>query len=155
MAKGLEALDSLIRRVEVVLQVVQDNTLISDIVARNESRIVALNTEDQLEKRGVNSLGISISSYAPYAPKTVYLKRKKGQPWDRVTLRDTGRFHSTFQLKIDQSGFSIISDDKLSAELSSKYGPQIFGLTPENVGNLAKSIILPELLEEINKRLLL
>ena len=154
MAKGLQAIDNLIRRLEVVQEVLADNSLVQEILTRNEGLIVALNTENQLEEKGVNSLGIGIHTYAPYSPKTVYLKQKKGQPWNRVTLRDTGRFHQSFRLQFTQEGFIITSDSDLTPELVNKYGPNIFGLTPESKGYLIRSIILPELLTEINKRLL-
>lgn len=154
MAQGLQAIDNLIRRVEVVQQVLEDNSLVRDILLRNEGLIVALNTDDQLEEKGLNSLGIGIHTYAPYAPKTVYLKQKKGQPWNRVTLKDTGNFHRSFRIQFTEDGFSIVSDSSLTPTLVNKYGPNIFGLTPENKGYLIRSIILPELLNEINKRLL-
>lgn len=154
MARGLQAIDNLIRRLEVVQEVLADNSLVQEILTRNEGLIVALNTESQLEEQGVNALGVGIHTYAPYAPKTVYLKQKKGQPWDRVTLRDTGKFHQSFRLQFTNDGFVITSGSDLTPELVNKYGPNIFGLTPESKGYLIRSIILPELLTEINKRLL-
>lgn len=151
---GVPSIDDLIRRVEDIQQVLLNNSLIQDIIRRNEGLIVDLNTEEQLQNHGVNSLGVSINSYAPYSPKTVYLKQKKGQPWNRVTLRDTGHFHGTFQIGFLPDGFQISSADSLTPTLTSKYGDEIFGLTEESKEYLKKSITLPELLEELNKRLL-
>lgn len=151
---GLNSITSLIARVEKVQNSLEDFTLVSTIVRENEGEVLELNTDSQLFEQGVNSLGVSIHSYAPYAPKTVYLKQRKGQPYDRVTLRDTGNFHRSFFLQYQRDGFSIYAKDQVTLDLVDKYGEAIFGLTQESKGYLAKFIILPNLLTELRKQLL-
>lgn len=66
--------------------------------------IIDMVANDQLYERGINGRGVEISSYEPYHMSTIRIKLEKGQPVDRVTLRDTGRFHRSFRLKTDAEG---------------------------------------------------
>ena len=50
----------------------------------------------------------------PYAPRTIYNKTRKGQPTDRVTLKDTGEFYNSLRIEFDENGFRIVSDDDKS-----------------------------------------
>lgn len=63
-----------------------------ECVRENEAVVIDANAEEQLFERGENRLGVSIADYQPYSPVTVEEKRLRGQPYNRVTLRDTGRF---------------------------------------------------------------
>lgn len=73
-------------------------------------------------------------SLGVYAKKTIQRKIKKGQPYDRVTLRDTGDFQKSISLKISQKGFTFIASDYKTEELQSRYGADILGL-PTTVWN--------------------
>ena len=72
-----------------------------DCVRENESVIVDMNAEEQLYEHGQNRLGVDISDYQPYTRRTVEIKKIKGQPYDRVTLRDTGEFEASFFIRYD------------------------------------------------------
>lgn len=63
-----------------------------------------------------------------YKPATVRIKRKKGQPYDRVTLEDTGFFQSSIFFVVKEPVISITSSDVKSKHLEEEYGPNIFGL---------------------------
>lgn len=63
-----------------------------------------------------------------YRPATVKIKKMKGQPYDRVTLKDTGFFHSTIFLVVGQNDFGVTSTDRKGPWLVDKYGDSIFGL---------------------------
>lgn len=102
-----------------------------DEVREIESDVVELNYEDQLYNRGVRSDGKKIRP--GYTPFTVRLKGYKGQPTDRVTLRDEGDFHASFSLEFERDQFSIYAGDWKEAKLKEKYGEQIMGLTDKNI----------------------
>lgn len=91
-----------------------------------EDEILYHNTEAQLYQRGVDSTGRPVKP--PYTPYTVQLKRQKGQPTDRVTLRDTGDFHDSFEVLWLLEGFLISATDWKSTMLGNMYGEAIFGL---------------------------
>lgn len=116
------------------------------IVADNEQTIVRWNAENQLFEKGENRLGIRIDSYQPYTPLTIQIKKDKGQPYDRVTLRDEGDFERSFYIEFFSDGFRIYAFDSKVDELTDKYGSEILGLNEENFEKLI-DIIRPLILE--------
>lgn len=113
--------------------------------------ILDANSEDQLFEQGINRLGVDIMDYAPYSPLTIEIKEEKGQPTDRVTLRDYGDFESSFFLEVNDTQFEIKASDFKTEELIKKYGKEILGLTNENIAKLIWQYIYPDLLEKVKK----
>ena len=103
MAQGLNAILNLRAKLSAINDSLRDNTLVIASLSKpiNEAQICELNSEKQLYDYGVNALGVDISDYQPYAPLTIGIKRSKGQPSDRVTLRDNGDFHGSFFWCVD------------------------------------------------------
>ena len=64
----------------------------------------------------------------PYKPSTRAIKRKKGQPTDRVTLKDTGSFYDRIFVDIGTEVFNVGSEDNKESILTGEYKPTIFGL---------------------------
>ena len=97
-----------------------------------QDEIIRLNTEDQLEEDGVDSLGRQLGEYSPY---TVEIKRSKGQRTDHITLKDTGAFYGSFKVVVNSRGYTIEADDRSLYEvpLTDSFGLDILGLTDENV----------------------
>lgn len=126
---------------------------VQQIIYDNEAYIVDLNAEEQLYEQGINNLGVSISDYAPYSPVTIEIKKAKGQPTNRVTLRDEGDFESSFFLEVGQNQFEIKASDWKTEELIKKYGRQILGLTNENIEKLIWDFIYPDLLSKLKNEL--
>ena len=139
-----------------VMKVNEDLTsgkMIQKIIQEHEAEIIDMNAQEQLFESGENSLGVSIASYAPYSPITVEIKRLKGQPTNRVTLRDEGDFESSFYLVISDKQFEIKASDWKTEGLVEKYGSSILGLTKENIASLTWDYIYPELMETFKKEL--
>lgn len=122
--------------------------LIQNIIWDNEAYIVDLNAEEQLYEQGINRLGVEIADYAPYSPVTIAIKEAKGQPTNRVTLRDGGDFESSFFLEVGNKQFEIKASDFKTEDLIMKYGRQILGLTDENIAILIWQYIYPDLINE-------
>lgn len=148
---GLNSITSLMSSVATVEENLDNGNYTKDAVVENEKDIVRLNV-DQLYLEGINSLGVSIDSYAPYSPLTIKMKTAKGQPVDRVTLRDTGDFHRGFHVVADSGGFIITSSDGKTDDLMSKYRGSVFGLTKDNKG-IASQIIYPSVLQKIRQEI--
>lgn len=127
---------------------------LEEIIVSLESVIVQLVSEEQLYKQGINGKGIEIMSYAPYAYSTIKNKKRKGQPTNRVTLRDTGAFHKSFFIVFDEGGFYITAEDKKLKALEAKYGEAIFRLTNENLTYLLRNYVRPMLTERLKNKLL-
>lgn len=110
--------------------------------------IVSLNTQDQLFNKGIRSDGSDITP--PYSAYTISLKQAKGQPTDRVTLKDTGEFYDSFVAFVDGSKDIIIDSNPIKVDeqgfetnLLEKYGERVEGLTLENQAIINEKILLP------------
>lgn len=87
----------------------------------------------------------------PYAPRTIYNKTRKGQPTDRVTLKDTGEFYNSLHIEFDENGFRIVSDDDKSKYLIAKYGGPILRLPNEDLTRFLRFYIRPALAERMKE----
>lgn len=143
------AFDKYIAAVEQFIS--STDQIILEAVEEHERDILDLNREMQLYILGEDSRGEKVTP--PYTPYTVYLKRQKGQPYDRVTLQDTGAFHRSFRLKIREKDFIIGATDEKTRKLVAKYGVAIFGLNDEHVEQVAEDIAGPALEEALKKAL--
>lgn len=142
-----ETIDSLIRELQTFENEV--DKLVLDIVEENKDLVLDMNTKDQLFERGINSKGEKINP--PYTPFTVRQKRIKGQPTDRVTLRDEGDFHSSFYMKRSAEQIEISATDSKTEALVWQYGDEIFGLSPDNLEEISENYVKPELEKHIQK----
>lgn len=144
-------IDDLKKRVMMFNDGLTSGEFIKDIVEENEAFIVELNSEEQLFEKGITSTGVSIADYAPYSEVTVEIKRQKGQPVNRVTLRDEGDFHASFAIKADNEQFEIVANDWKVKDLTLYYGDEILGLTDDNIVVVARDFVYPELMEKAKK----
>ena len=128
----MKLIDNLRQRVTEFNELLQSGRLIQSIILENEYVITDMNSEDQLYEQGVNRLGVNIMDYAPYSPLTIEIKKEKGQPYNRVTLRDEGDFEQSFYVEADRQQFTIKAADWKTEDLIQRYGRQILGLTEEN-----------------------
>lgn len=147
---GLNAIKNLIGALETTEQNLSGGVYIKEAVTQNQEQIVSKNV-GQLYDKGENSLGVGINTFAPYSRYTIYLKTKKGQPTDRVTLRDTGAFHRSFTVVAEQDQFYITATDDKTEELVKKYGPEIFGLTPENRLDISWNLLFPVVSKQVRE----
>lgn len=142
-----------LRNLEYRLRAFKDNlpTMLEDIVRDKEDVIVSAIADDQLYRRGINGRDEKIMDYAPYKPRTIQIKKKKGQPTTRVTLRDTGDFHNSMFVVFDAEGFYITASDDKTEELVEKYGEEIFRLTDKNFTRIVRSHIRKELVKRLKQ----
>ena len=130
-----------LRNLEYRLRAFKDNLpmLLEDIIRDKEDVIVSAIANDQLYRRGINGKGEKIMDYRPYTATTVRIKKKKGQPTTRVTLRDTGDFHESMFVVFDAEGFYVTASDDKTPELVEKYGDEIFRLTDKNLTRIIRA----------------
>lgn len=98
--------------------------------------IVFLNTDDQLGKEHVDSLGNSL--FNVFTNRTYYSqndpKGRGGQPY---TLNDTGAFWDSFTVAVQQGRITIDANPfKDGDNLFDAYGNEIVGLNDENLQTL-------------------
>ena len=114
--------------------------------------ITDLNTKVQLFDYGEDSRGVQLAAIGGgYAPSTIRIKRKKNQPANRVTLKDTGDFYKSFDITVHaNASFTIGADtDKGDTDLTDRWGSEIVGLNGEHV-----TLVLELLEEEFYKEVL-
>lgn len=116
-----------------------------------KSLIEELNTENQLFQQGRSGQGLAI--VPAYRPMTVRIKKAKGQPFNRVTLRDTGDFHRSIQAVWRRAGeIEIQAGDSKANDLKDKYGDDILGLNDDSLTRL-RDKLRPILIENLRKSL--
>lgn len=124
--------DAVSRRQECFEWAVDDFTLSEMMVSMMQERLFGT---------GTNSDGTEIRPF--YTRYTQEIKEEKGQPYDRVTLKDTGAFYAAMYAEADGDKVVFGSTDEKTDEdtgdifltqerLEEKYGDRIFGLTEEN-----------------------
>jgi len=126
------------------------NALLRKIVQKPEIKafILRLNRQ-QLYNKGEDSKGESLGEYSPF---TIEEKRSKGQPFDRITLFDSGEFYNSFYIKVSGNEIEILSDPIKDdgTNLLREFGEDILGLTEEDQDKLSE-MIEPMLAAEILK----
>ena len=78
---------------------------------------------------GVTAKGDYITP--PYTRRTVREKQQKGQPADRVTLRDKGGFYRGLYVRVEGNNVVAGSTDPKADDLQDKYGADIFTIGGE------------------------
>lgn len=149
----MNLISSLRERVVELNNKLASGLIVRDIIDSGEvtAFIIDANAEEQLFEQGINRLGVDIMDYRPYTPLTIAIKEEKGQPTNRVTLRDEGDFESSFYLEVGDKQFEIKASDFKTEDLIKKYGRQILGLTNENIAKLIWQYVYPNLLTKAKK----
>ena len=123
--------------------------VILDQVRNEESFVVRLQADQMFD--GYRGDGREIRPM--YAPSTVLIKRQKGQPTQRVTLRDTGDFHDSIVIEYGPTEFRLDATDEKRPYLAGKYGEQIFGLDDVALDRLINKVREP-IIRELQKMML-
>lgn len=127
------------------------NGLIKEAFNEQKKLIVKYNADEQMYKLGQDSKGSVIRP--AYAKSTIRLKKAKGQPTKRVTLKDTGAFHKTLIVTPHDDYLEISSDESYAWRLIEKYGDDILGIQEELLKDFVKLHVLPKIQEQANKKL--
>lgn len=148
--QGLDAIENKLKK----MQEARDNMprFAIDALIENEAFVLDMIFEEQLYMEGVNGRNVPIMDFQPYSPATIWYKEQKGQPTDRVTLRDEGDFASDGDIeRLDDLTAEVISRDWKSDHLQRKYGKEILILKPDNLNELREYYIKPELLKKMQE----
>lgn len=103
--------------------------------------------QEQLYNDGENGNGQSLGEYSKatiYGTSNFKGKIEKNQPYDRVTLKDTGAFYKSMQL-IRQNNYKFtVQVDNVSSgvDLRDIYGDAIVELNDENFENVCAMVVI-------------
>lgn len=117
-----------------------------------EAEIIDFNVEDQLYERGIDSRGKSLGEYANFTKEK---KEQEGKPFDRVTLRDEGDFHRSFNVKFGVDRFQIEASDSKTEDLQQDWGDEILGLTDQNLDHIKNDFIRPNMQKAFRAKILI
>lgn len=131
----MTVIDTLIDKVEQLEESLP--MIILNVVKEEQDFVISLNVDSQL-MRGFDGEGKKVTP--KYKPATVKLKKKKGQPHDRVTLRDEGDFQGSFYLEFENGQFWVKTTDHKQVWLLKRYGEQVLGLNEESLQLLINHI---------------
>jgi hypothetical protein len=131
------------------LRAVNYKVIVRNAVKEHEKVVILLQQEQMFH--GDDSIGGEIDP--KYTPFTIQQKRKKGQPTDRVTLKDTGSFYREMFVKYGREDFIVSSRNRKRLKLERKYGTDIWGLTGASLSILAKEMF-PAISFDINEALM-
>lgn len=137
-------ISGLIDKFKKVGEELDTGTIAKKIVRDNDNILIDMNAQDQLYANGVNRLGVRIDEYQPYRPLTIQVKIEKRQPYDRVTLKDTGEFYDSFYVETAEDRFYIKASDEKTNWLIKKYGAEIFGLTNDSLAEFINDYVKDE-----------
>lgn len=111
-----------------------------------QQQVVDLN-QSQMYDDGVDSKGDSLGKYSPF---TIALKEKKGQRIDHITLKDTGEFYGSMQVKAQRDEIIVSADmKKPDTDLEVIY-PNALGLNEKSLSEI-RDFTKPLFIEEVRK----
>ena len=113
------------------------DSVILEITEEKETQDFLINIlQDQLFTTGEDGNGLSLGEYSPV---TIQIKKRKGQPTDRITLKDTGDFYNSYELQPFEGGFVIDGNGKKEGtDLFLKYGDDILKPNDETLTEIAE-----------------
>lgn len=127
------------------------NPIVQDTFEEYKSLIISFNADSQMFEKGQDAKGSLIRP--AYKPMTIKMKKKKGQPYDRVTLRDTGKFHRELEVIPHATYVEIKSSVEYSKYLIKKYGENILGIQEELLRDFVTKYVRPNLQSQLRERL--
>ncbi len=132
----MEALTRLAKR----LKNLDINEILYEIYQKKEFQDLTIdqNLVEQLFKYGIDSKGNSLGEYKP---STIKAKKRKGQPYDRITLIDHGDFYETYVFTALKDGMNLFMDGKKeNGDLFRRYGKDVLGLTDKSLETISKMV---------------
>lgn len=108
------------------------------VVRDNDNIVIDLNTDNQLFKYGIDSLGEKLKAYR----SAEYARLKRVLNPNGVTdLKLEGDFYKGFRVDASRFPISITSVDEKAEMLAWKYGEDIYGLTQDSLKLLGEEIL--------------
>jgi len=136
MSTGIPKLDNLIDRLETIP--------VNAFIARSldENKEIVEDLIGLQHEAGIDGTGKRIKP--EYTQTTIRIKKGKGQPTDRVTLKDEGDFRKGITQRVRKNRADIFGRDPKTEALKDKYGPEILDHTEESKKEIQQQI-LPDL----------
>lgn len=134
------------------------NKFIAKSVNDNANVIIDNIVEDQMYDKGEDGLGRSLGEYSNFTKEfktTIAGQLGRDTKVDHITLRDTGAFHESINIKQTSKGIEIISDPIKDdgTNLLDEFGEEILFLSDDNLDAFIQTILLDDLRRDIRAAL--
>jgi hypothetical protein len=87
-----------------------------------------------------------------YRDYTIEEKKSKGQPYDRVTWKDTGALHESLQAAVSGDAFKFQSTSFKFDVMLRRSGPDVVGLNLDKRKEFAELVTLPGIRKVLKER---
>lgn len=138
-----DAIDKAIKKLKLMKASI--NKALQTSINTNKNVLIEQQTDGQFDKgKDANS----ISFIPSYATSTKRIKRKKGQPTDRVTLKDTGKLYDSVNIQAGTKEVVFSANVDYYKYLVAHYKTnQILGIQPKEMKSFIKKYTTPEILK--------
>ena len=140
--ESIQKAKSINRRLKRFQKNLQKHVL--DSIMQEENQVIDEIVEQLF--RGLDQEGNPIDP--KYSELTKIIKRSKGQPSDRVTLKDTGDFYASIYLVRQSNGILVKARDRKTKKLLDKYGFDILGLHKKGIEDIAQGVVKQWMIEK-------
>lgn len=140
----MDPFEALIRRTEAAKKGVLLS--IQEGFAQFDMEIVEIQTMEQLFQGEFADGSMIRPAYTPF---TISIKKKKGQPTDRVTFKDTGKLYDSIKLNVFADRAEIVSNDSKVPKLLEKYKGPIFGIQPKKLAEFVEEKLRPLVVQNV------
>ena len=127
-----------------VFKELQDAIKANDLILKNYV------IENQLFEQGIDGDGQKLPGYRR---TTIRIKISKGQPADRTTLRDSGDFHASIQIKAFSDRFEVESNVPYDEFIIRRYGQKVLKITKENLTEFFNVYFVPNLKRYVDNQI--
>ena len=138
MAKFKSSLEKMlsanIRQTKTLASFVEKRALLS--LEKDKDKVIEMEKERLFSGKTFTGKNIE-PAYTGY---TVFLKEQKGQPTDRVTLKDKGNFYNSIELETSKTIVQLNATDEKTTDLELKY-KDILGISDKTFKFTVKNII--------------
>jgi threonyl-tRNA synthetase len=126
---------------EMIKRVMSSKTISEKIIELNQFQLKILGEDVNGEKLRT----YSATGGNAYSAFTIEKKKEKGQPYDHVTLFDTGRFYKTFSTITNDQFSQVKADSKVEdGDISDNVDlSNVYGLTKESKQELVQYLRMP------------
>ena len=138
-AKQIEFIENFEKTIfEVLQKTINDNDFVIKDYIINK----------QLFREGIDGNNKKLEGYRR---TTIKLKKAKGDPIDRTTLRDSGEFYSQIQVDAFSDRFEISSNVSHDVFIIKKYGIDVLKVTHENLSEFMQKYFIKNLKDHVDK----
>ena len=125
--------------------------LVLDAIEANKELIIDTITENQLFEHGEDGDGDKLP--LPYAEKTQMIKKAKGQPINRITLKDTGDFYASMVMVRQVDAVRTYFTDYKAEKLYKDWGVEIGSISKKNLSEIVDSDIKEDFIRSLREKL--